>query len=172
MAFRVIGVLISRILGLPSWESQNKMTFGCKHRGQVQKVLYGERLWLPLSLGCGEFCEFVFACGSFVHQKCSNYAQTSLLFGLCRSMWIIDLLVTCPSPHLEALAHPSTPEVLRAKECTLTPYPSVVFTFGLAIESIKEFGVHELITKFLGLCNVLFNEIFLDVFWIKTDPWI
>jgi hypothetical protein len=29
-----------------------------------------------------------------------------------------------------------------------------------------------LITKFLGLCNVLFNEIFLDVFWIKTDPWI
>jgi hypothetical protein len=60
--------------------------------------------------------------------------------------------------------------VLRAKECALTPYPSVVFTFGLAIESIKEFGVHELITKFLGLCNVLFNEIFLDVFWIKTDP--
>jgi hypothetical protein len=33
-----------------------------------------------------------------------------------------------------------TPEVLRTKERTPTSYPSVVFTFGLAIESIKEFG--------------------------------
>ncbi len=30
--------------------------------------------------------------------------------------------------------------MLQIKECTLAPYPSVVFTFGLAIESIKEFG--------------------------------
>jgi len=30
--------------------------------------------------------------------------------------------------------------VLRAKEHTPTPSPSVVFTFGLAIESIKELG--------------------------------
>jgi hypothetical protein len=37
--------------------------------------------------GYGEFCEsceFVFAHGSFVHQKCSNYALTNLLFGLCK----------------------------------------------------------------------------------------
>jgi len=38
------------------------------------------------STGCGEFCEFVCARGSFVHQKCSNYALTNLLFGLCKSM--------------------------------------------------------------------------------------
>jgi hypothetical protein len=30
--------------------------------------------------------------------------------------------------------------MLRAKERTPTSYPFVVFTFGLAIESIKEFG--------------------------------
>jgi hypothetical protein len=30
--------------------------------------------------------------------------------------------------------------MLRAKECASTPSPSIVFTFGLAIESIKEFG--------------------------------
>ncbi len=35
----------------------------------------------------------------FVHQKCSNYAQTNLLFGLYRSMWIINLLVTLLNPH-------------------------------------------------------------------------
>jgi len=31
-------------------------------------------------------------------------------------------------------------EVLRTKERTLIPSPYVVFTFGLAIESIKELG--------------------------------
>jgi hypothetical protein len=30
--------------------------------------------------------------------------------------------------------------VLRAKERDPTPYPSIVFTFGFTIESIKEFG--------------------------------
>jgi len=30
--------------------------------------------------------------------------------------------------------------VLQTKEHTPTPYPSVVFTFGLTLESIKEFG--------------------------------
>jgi hypothetical protein len=38
------------------------------------------------SPGHGEFCEIVFAHGSFVHQKCSNYALTNLLFGLCTPM--------------------------------------------------------------------------------------
>jgi hypothetical protein len=47
------------------------------------------------------------ACGSSMHQKCSNYALTDLLFGLWRLIWIIDLLVICPSPHPKALANPS-----------------------------------------------------------------
>jgi hypothetical protein len=45
------------------------------------------------SLGRGESCESMFIHGSSVHQKCSNYALTNLLFGLCMSIWIIDLLV-------------------------------------------------------------------------------
>jgi hypothetical protein len=85
------------------------------------------RWWLPPSPSRGESCEFVFAHGSSMHQKCSNYALTNLLFGLCRSMWIIDLLVTLPNPHLRAPTHPSTLEVLRAREHTPTPYPSIVF---------------------------------------------
>jgi hypothetical protein len=83
----------------------------------------------------------MFACGSFVHQRCSNYALTSLLFGLCRSMWIIDLLVTCINPHPRVPTCPFTFEVLRAEKRIPTPYPSIVFTFGLTVESIKEFGV-------------------------------
>jgi hypothetical protein len=72
--------------------------------------------------------------------KCSNYALTNLLFSLCKSVWIIDLLVNLLSPHPRALACPSTFDVLRAKECAPTHSFSVVFTFGLTIESIKELG--------------------------------
>jgi hypothetical protein len=75
-----------------------------------------------------------------VHQKCSNYALNNLLFDLCRSMWIIDPLVTRPIPHLRAPACPSTFEMLRTRERIPILYPFVVFTFGLSIESIKAFG--------------------------------
>ncbi len=67
----------------------------------------------------GESCEYVFAHGSSVHQKCSNYALINLLFGLCRSMRVIDLLVTLPSPYPKAPTHPFTPKVQQAKEHTL-----------------------------------------------------
>jgi hypothetical protein len=75
-----------------------------------------------------------------VHQKYSNYALTNLLFGLCRSQWIIDLIIIHPSPHMRAPTRPSTLEMLWTKERTLTSYTSAIFTFGLTIKSIKEFG--------------------------------
>ncbi len=92
-----------------------------------------------LKSGRGESCEFMFACGSSMHQKCFNYVLTNL-FGLCRSMWVIELLVTFPNPHFRTPECPSIPKVLWAKECAPTPYPSIVFTFKLAVESTKEFG--------------------------------
>ncbi len=97
------------------------------------------RWWLPPSLNCDESCEFVYAHGSFVHQKCYNYALTNLLFGLCKFIWIIDLLVIRLRPHPEAWTHPFHFEVLWVKE--RTPTPSVVFVFKLAFESFKEFKV-------------------------------
>jgi len=50
------------------------------------------------------------------------------------------MLVTYLSPHFGAPTRPSTLEVLRVRECTPIPYPFVVFTFGLIIEYVKEFG--------------------------------
>jgi len=50
------------------------------------------------------------------------------------------LLVNLPSPHPGSSTHPSTSEVLQAREHTPTPFSYVVVTFGLAIESIKELG--------------------------------
>jgi hypothetical protein len=66
-------------------ESWDKMTFGCGHVA-MHREYYGGRWWLPPSSGCNEFCEFVFAHGSSVDQKCSNYALINLLFGWCRAM--------------------------------------------------------------------------------------
>jgi len=53
-------------------------------------------------------------------------------------MQVIDLLINFPSLHPRSLTHPFTPKVLRVRERTLTPSPSIVFTFGLVVESIKE----------------------------------
>ncbi len=65
-----------------------------------------------------------------------------MLFGLCRFVWIIDLLVTRLSPHPKTLTRPSTLEMLRAKEHTLIPYPFIVFRLGFEVEFIKELQVH------------------------------
>jgi hypothetical protein len=81
-AFKVVGVPISGISRLQLGNLRTKWHLGVGP-------------WLGIEntkiLGRGESCESVFACGLFVHQKCSNYALTNL-FGLCRSVWVIDCL--------------------------------------------------------------------------------
>jgi hypothetical protein len=74
------------------------MTFGCWSRSQAQSILWEGRWWLPPSLDHGESCEFVVACDSSMHQRCSNYALTNLLFGLCRSVWVIGCFQYSLSP--------------------------------------------------------------------------
>jgi hypothetical protein len=46
--------------------------------------------------------------------------------------------------------------VLRTRECALTPSLSVVFTFGLAVESIKELGGASVV--FLGIPYIMKQE--------------
>jgi hypothetical protein len=94
--------------------------------------------------GHGESCEFVFACGSSMHQKCFNYALTNLLFGLCRSMWVIELFFNLPNPHPKTLTRPSTPEMLQVKERAPTPYSSIVFTLNLHLSLSRSLGVRQL----------------------------
>jgi hypothetical protein len=70
----------------------------------------GKVMVSPQNLSHGEFCESLYTRGSFVHQKCSNYVPTKFLFGLCKFIWVIDILVTNLSPHLGVVAHPSYPK--------------------------------------------------------------
>jgi hypothetical protein len=51
--------------GIPPWESRDKMPVGCERYGEVQRILYGGRWWLPPSPGHGEYCESEVARGLF-----------------------------------------------------------------------------------------------------------
>jgi hypothetical protein len=50
------------------------------------------------------------------------------------------MLVILPIPHLEALARPSNPKVLQAKERASIPYSFVVFTLDPHLSLLKEVG--------------------------------
>jgi len=69
----------------PLWESWENVSFGCKCEGEMQKILYGGRWWLPLSPGRGESSESKVARGLSQHQECAELVLTNLLvdFG-CR----------------------------------------------------------------------------------------
>jgi hypothetical protein len=54
--------------GTPPWESWEKVPFGCGSHGELQRILYGGRWWLPLSLGFGESSESKVARGLSQHQ--------------------------------------------------------------------------------------------------------
>jgi hypothetical protein len=54
--------------------------------------------------------------------------------------------------------------MLRDRERTLIPYPSIVFTFGLAVESVKEFGGAStrglvLTTSIIVIITIIRNEV-------------
>jgi hypothetical protein len=87
----------------PNLGVTRKMTFECNPHGQSQRILERGRWWLPPSLSHGEFCESMYVHGLFMHQKCSNYTLINLLFGLCRSIWIIDSLA------IHSYLHPRVP---------------------------------------------------------------
>ncbi len=78
LASKVARVPISKNLGLPTWESYEKMTFGCRSVAMHKQYYKGEGgdfpkygLWWIL---------WVCVChGSSMHQKCSNYALTTFV---------------------------------------------------------------------------------------------
>jgi hypothetical protein len=111
------------------------------------------RWWLPPKFGRGEFCESMFAHGSFVHQKCYSYPLINLLFGLCESRWVIYLLVTLLSSYLGAPTHPSTLEVSQVKELTPTPHSSVVHTLDSHLNLLRNLEVCQFV---IGATNFSF----------------
>jgi len=102
-ASKVVGVPILGISGLPG---QNNICV-LAPLPSTKNTIRG-RWWFRPSLSHGEFCEFVFAPNLSMHQKCSNCALIKLLFGLHRSVGIIESFYRSFWSHLGALARPST----------------------------------------------------------------
>jgi hypothetical protein len=71
--------------GTQLWESQEKEPFGSKCGGELQRILYGGRWWLPSNSGRGESSESKVARGLSQHWKCTEWVLTNLLVGFgCR----------------------------------------------------------------------------------------
>jgi len=114
---KIEGVPILGISRLPLGSPRTKWHLSANLVARHKKYYKGGRWWFPPSLSHGESCESMFARGSSMHKKCSNYVLTNLLFGLCKSVWVIDLLVNLPSPHYGTPTCPFTLEMLWAEEC-------------------------------------------------------
>jgi hypothetical protein len=76
----------------------------------------------------------------FVTRPSTKNALTNLLFNLCRSMWVIDSLVTLPSPYPEPPTRPFYPRSVASQGVCPTFYPYVIFTFKLAIVATLALG--------------------------------
>ncbi len=126
-------------MGFQSCRSPNFENFGTPNLGVWrQNDIWVQAPWLDTSYG--ESYEFVFAYDLSMHQKCTNYILTNLLFGLCKCVWIIDSLVIRLSPHPKTLARSPTPEVLRARERTAIHYPSIVSPLDSYLSLSRSFG--------------------------------
>jgi hypothetical protein len=112
---KIVGVPILGISKLPFWGAkipqvgalgQNDIWVpvpwpGTKYtiRGKVVASLKSKPWWVL----------WVCVCPWLVHApKCSNYALTNLLFNLCKSMWVVEMLVNLPSP-IPELEHAPLP---------------------------------------------------------------
>jgi hypothetical protein len=71
-----LGVMSSQSPGSPNQDS-----FGCRCRGQTQRILYGRRWWLPPSLGRGESSESMLPVACPNTQNVSEGELINLLVG-------------------------------------------------------------------------------------------
>jgi hypothetical protein len=95
---KVVGILILGISRLPTWESWEKWHLDATPWLIIENTIRGKVVTSPKSRPW--WILWVYVCPWLVcAPKCSDYALTNLLFGLCRSIWIIDPLVTHHNPH-------------------------------------------------------------------------
>jgi hypothetical protein len=113
---KVVGILFFEISGFSLGSLETKWHLGARPMARHKVYYKGKVVTSPKSgpwwvLWVCVYPWFVRA------PKCYNYTLTNLLFGLCRFVWVIELLVNLPNPPPEAPTPPFTPKVVRAREC-------------------------------------------------------
>jgi hypothetical protein len=104
----------------------------------------------------------MFAHGLSMHQKCSNYALTNLLFCLCKSVWIIDPFIICPTP-IPELQHTPLPskcyEPKNIPNSLFDAFPNSLIDSNVSLKwkqrKSKKLGTHSLVRSTLGVEGVL-----------------
>jgi hypothetical protein len=101
--------------GIPPWESREKVPFGCSFSGELQRILYGGRWWLPSSSGRGESSE------SKLPVACPN--TKGVLECELTNLWLVldagpcnKIIVPLPSLIPEPQHAPSTPSSVESWE--------------------------------------------------------
>jgi hypothetical protein len=141
-AFKIAGVLINEISGLPlgSLGTKSHLDVAPVERRKVYYKGEGDgfpQVWAVVSL-VFPYCLWLVLAPK-VFQLCTNH----LVWVVCMSVWVSEAfqLFLVPSRSSNTPLYPSI--MLRAKEHAPTPLPSVVFSLGLTFESFKELGVHQ-----------------------------
>jgi hypothetical protein len=108
MSVQSLGSSTQDSFGTPPWESREKVPFGFGSRGVTQRILYGERWWLPPSPSRGESSESKVARGLSQHQMDAEWVLTNLGLvldaGSCN-----NIIVPFPSLIPGLIARPSYP---------------------------------------------------------------
>ncbi len=86
MGPKVVGIPTLGISELPLGSPRTKCHLDVGLVERYKLYYKGEGGGFLTSLGLNESCESEFAHGSSQHQKCSNYALTTLCLVLCKSM--------------------------------------------------------------------------------------
>ncbi len=95
--------------------------------------------------------------------KCYNYALTNLSFGLCMSMWVIELLVNLPSLILE-LQHALLPlKCYKPKSAPQLFFLPLSSPLGSLLNPSKSLGVHQK----MGLPTQVFQMFNFLQIWCK-----
>ncbi len=136
---KVARVLVVRILGLPLGSFETKWHLGASPMAR-HKVYYKReggafpkfRPWWVL---------WVCVCPWFIRApKCYNYTLTNLLFGLCKFMWVSEVLANLPGP-IPELQHVPLPRSAMNQGTHPNSFSFYCFTFGFIVESSRSFEV-------------------------------
>ncbi len=96
-----------------------------------------------------------------MHQKCSNYALTNLLFGLCRSEWVISCLSLFLAPS-HCSNTPFYPRSATSQGVCLTYYSFIVFSSDSQLSLSRSLGVHHTSFMFslaVWICHIDFHSL-------------
>jgi hypothetical protein len=121
---------------IPIWESRDKMSFGCAHVERC-RVYYKGKVVASPKFGPWWVLWIQFCMCLVLAPK-----VPSLLFGLCRSMWVIERFSFFLIPSRSSTT-PLYPKMLQMREHARTLCSFVIFISDLQLSLSRNLGVHK-----------------------------